>query len=41
MLAEHDKMIKFLKNYLLDVQNTNPNIKNSWKFEGPHKIYGK
>lgn len=41
MLAEDDdEMVAFLKNHLIDVQNTGPN-KMPWKFEGPWKINGK
>lgn len=41
MLAEDDdEMVSFLKNHLIDVQNTGPN-KMPWKFEGPWKINGK
>lgn len=40
MLAEDDdEMVSFLKNHLIDVQNTGPN-KMPWKFEGPWKING-
>lgn len=41
MLAEDDdEMVSFLKNHLIDVQNTGPN-KMPWKFEGPWKINGR
>lgn len=41
MLAEDDdEMVSFLKNHLIDVQNTGPN-KMPWKFEGPWKLNGK
>lgn len=41
MLAEDDdEMVSFLKNHLIDVQNTGPN-KMPWKFEGAWKINGK
>lgn len=41
MLAEDDdEMVSFLKNYLIDVQNTGPN-KMPWKFEGPWNINGR
>lgn len=41
MLAEDDdEMVSYLKNHLIDVQNTGPN-KMPWKFEGPWKINGK
>lgn len=41
MLAEDDdEMVSFLKNHLIDVQNTGPN-KMPWKFEGPWNINGK
>lgn len=41
MLAEDDdEMVSFLKNHLIDVQNTGPN-KMPWKFEGAWRINGK
>lgn len=41
MLAEDDdEMVSFLKNHLIDVQNTGPN-KMPWKFEGSWKLNGK
>lgn len=41
MLAEDDdEMVSFLKNHLIDVQNTGPN-KLPWRFEGPWKGNGK
>lgn len=40
MLAEDDEeMISFLRNHLIDVQNTGPN-KMPWKFNGAWKING-
>lgn len=41
MLAEDDdEMVSFLKNHLIDVQNTGPN-KMPWKFQGAWNINGK
>lgn len=41
MLAEDDdEMVSFLRNHLIDVQNTGPN-KMPWKFQGAWKQKGK
>lgn len=41
MLAEDDEvMTVFLRNYLIDIQNTGPN-KQPWKFTGAWCINGK
>ena len=40
MLSENEEMTEFLKNYLIDIDNT-PGTKVNWKFDGAYKIFGK